>query len=203
MELNWYGLNCFRITERGQATIITDPYTAKSGLTLPKVKGDIVTLSNGSGHGVISNASRTLDGPGEYEISGIFIWANATHHKESRNIHYAFDYDGLTVAHLGRIAKVPTQPQVEALGEVNVLLLPVGGGDSLTAVQAAEVVSMIEPNYVIPMYYKTKGVKADLEGLDRFLKEMGVTEHEARDTLKVTSSGLPEETQTVVLNPKE
>lgn len=202
MEINWFGLNCFRITERGQATIITDPHNAKSGLTLPKLKGDIVTTSNGAVE-AISGSSHTIDGPGEYEISGIFIWGTATHKNDSRNIHFSFDYDGLTVAHLGRIAKVPSQTQVEALGEVNVLLLPIGGGDSLTAVQAAEVVSMIEPNYVIPMYYKTKGVKAELEGLDRFLKEMGVTEYEAQESLKVTTSGLPEETQTVVLTPKE
>ena len=202
MEINWFGLNCFRITERGQATIITDPHNAKIGPALPKIKGDIVTTSNGDAEAV-SGSSHTIDGPGEYEIDGIFIWGTATHKDDNRNVHFSFDYDGLTVAHLGRIAKVPTQTQVEALGEVNVLLLPVGGGDSLTAVQAAEVVSMIEPNYVVPMYYKTKGVKADLEGVDRFLKEMGVTEYEAQDSLKLSQSGLPEETQTVVLNPKE
>jgi L-ascorbate metabolism protein UlaG (beta-lactamase superfamily) len=78
----------------------------------------------------------------------------------------------------------------------------VGGGNSLNAAQAAELVSLFEPNIVVPMHYKIPGLKLDLDDVDRFLKEMGVTEPREEATLKLTTSGLPEETETVVLKPK-
>ena len=98
--------------------------------------------------------------------------------------------------------EVPSQTQIEALEEVNILLLPVGGGNSLNAAQASELVSMLEPNIVIPMHYQMPGLKLDLDGVDRFLKEMGVTEPREEASLKITASGLPQETETVLLKPK-
>ena len=59
---------------------------------------------------------------------------------------FLFDFGDLTVAHLGDMAKVPTQTKIEALEQVDVLLVPVGGGNSLNAAQAAELVSMLEPH---------------------------------------------------------
>jgi L-ascorbate metabolism protein UlaG (beta-lactamase superfamily) len=82
------------------------------------------------------------------------------------------------------------------------LLTPVGGGNSLNAAQAAELVSILEPNIVVPMHYKIPGLKLDLDDVDRFLKEMGVTESREEASLKITSSSLPEETETVLLKPK-
>lgn len=206
MEITWYGLSCFRITERNFATVITDPYNNTIGLTLPKLKGDIVSQSHDSaGHnniGAINGAQLTLTGPGEYELGNVFVNATASRGQTPRNIFFLFDFDGLTVAHAGDIAKMPSQAQVEAMGEVNVLLLPVGGGSSLAGAQAAELVSLIEPNIVIPMHFKTDGMKLDLEGADRFLQEVGSADLEPQTSLKVSSSSLPEETQTVLLTPK-
>jgi L-ascorbate metabolism protein UlaG (beta-lactamase superfamily) len=81
-------------------------------------------------------------------------------------------------------------------------LVPVGGGNSLNAAQASELVSMLEPNIVIPMHYKLPDLRLDLEEVDRFLKEMGVTDPTEETSLKVSSSSLPEETETVILVPK-
>ena len=122
--------------------------------------------------------------------------------RASNNIIYLFDYDGLKVAHLGDLDKVPSQNEIEALEEVNILLLPVGGGNSLNAAQASELVSMLEPNIVIPMHYHLPGLKLELEGVDRFLKEMGVTEPTEEDSLKLSLSNLPEETETVILTAR-
>lgn len=207
MEITWYGLSCFRITERNFATVVTDPFQSSIGLQVPKLKGDIVTQSHdATGHNNIAAVSgyrQALTGPGEYEVGNVFINAVASRSAESvRNVFFLFDYDGLTVAHAGDIAKLPTQSQVEALGEVNVLLLPVGDGTSLNGVQAAEMVSLIEPNIVIPMHFHTEGLKLELDGVDRFLQEIGSTDLEAQTSLKVSSSSLPEETQTVLLTPK-
>lgn len=208
MDLTWYGLSCFRITERKYATVVTDPFGSKVGLPSLKLKADIVTVSHKSeGHGktaVVSGQSHTLVGAGEYEIGGVFVTATSNIAQDgTANITYLFDYDGLTVAHLGDMAVVPSRAQIESLGQVDILLIPVGGGNSLNAAQASELVSMIEPSIVIPMHYHTEGLKIELEPIDRFLKEMGVTEPRIETQLKITSSKLTEETEIVLLQPKD
>ena len=208
MEITWYGLSCFRITERKHATIVTDPYNGKLGLPPLKLKSDVVTVSHDDrGHNYVTavpNKEHTLNGPGEYEIGNVFITGILTANTEaaSRNVVFLFDYDGLTVAHLGDMKTVPKQTQIEALEEVNILLVPVGGGSSLNAAQASELVSMLEPNIVIPMYYQLPGLQLDLESVERFLKEMGVTEPSEESSLKISASSLPEETETVILIPR-
>lgn len=209
MEITWYGLSCFRITERKHATVITDPYSKTIGLPELKLKGDVITISHkAKGHsniGAVRGSKRHIvDGPGEYEIGGVFVTGIATFDDENqfRNVVYVFDYNGITVAHLGDMQQVPTQKQIEALEQVNVLLVPVGAGSSLNAAQAAELVSMLEPNVVIPMHYQIPGLRLDLETVDRFLQEMGVTDVKEENSLKMTTSRLPEETETVILLPK-
>jgi L-ascorbate metabolism protein UlaG (beta-lactamase superfamily) len=117
-----------------------------------------------------------------------------------RNTLYVFDYDGLNIAHLGDLRSVPTQAEIEALGTVHVALVPVGGGSGLNAAKAAEIVSLLEPNIVIPMHFHTPAVKVELDPLDKFLKEMGLHEAESVPVLKVTRSGLPDETKVIVLD---
>jgi L-ascorbate metabolism protein UlaG (beta-lactamase superfamily) len=208
MEITWYGLSCFRLADRGKASIITDPYNGGLGLAPLKVRGDLVTISHDApGHnfaGGVSGRRHTLTGPGEYEIGGVFITGISTIEEvgQAQNILFLFDFDGISIAHLGDMSKVPTQTQTEALEQVDVLLVPVGGGKSLNAAKAAELVSMLEPSIVIPMHYRIPDLKLDLENVDRFLKEMGVTTPSEEGSLKITTSGLPEETQVVLLTPK-
>lgn len=209
MDLVWHGLSCFRITERRRASVVTDPYNAAAtGLPPLKLRGDIVTVSHDApGHNDVSGVTGTpqiITGPGEYEIGGVFVTGIATQDDadEARNVLYLLDFEGLTVVHAGDLRQVPSQSQIEALGVVNVLLVPVGGGGSLTAAQAAEVVTMIEPNYVVPMHYQIPSLKIPLDELDRFLNEMGQSEVTTESSLRVTSTSLPEETQLVVLEPK-
>jgi L-ascorbate metabolism protein UlaG (beta-lactamase superfamily) len=211
MEITWYGHSCFRLTERGMATVVTDPYdNASIGYDALKLKADIVTVSHdAAGHNhtkAVKGTSHVITGPGEFEIGGVFITGVQTngHSKkdndELRNTLYVFDYDGITVAHLGDLKQVPSQTQVEALGAVNVALVPVGGGGGLNAAKAAEVISLLEPNIVIPMHYATKDAKLKLDSLDKFLKEMGLGATEPEESIKVTKTGLPQETRVVVLN---
>ena len=211
MEITWYGHSCFRLTERGMATVVTDPYDHDSiGYSSLKLKGDIVTVSHdATGHNntkAVKGTSHVIEGPGEFEIGGVFITGVQTngHDKknesELRNTLYVFDYDGITVAHLGDLQKVLSQTEIEALGTVNVALVPVGGGGGLNAAKAAEVISLLEPNIVIPMHYATKDVIVKLDSLDKFLKEMGLSASEMETSLKVTRSGLPQETHVTVLD---
>lgn len=213
MEITWYGLSCFRIVERGRASVVTDPYEPGLGPGKPKLKADIVTVSSDSpahAHlGMVKSGYRAITGPGEYEIGGVFVTAIPVNAKkdgteESKNgstgtTLFVLDYDGIMVAHLGDLRAVPTQSQIENLGTVDVALVPVGGGEGLTPAQAAEVISLIEPSLVIPMQYQVGKEKLKLGKVDPFLSEMGISEAEAEPSLKVTKSGLSEETQVVLL----
>ena len=210
MEITWYGHSCFRLTERNYATVVTDPYDSKKvGYEPLKLKAEIVTLSHDApGHNysdAVKGSTHVLTGPGEFEIGSVFITAvqtdSAGKKKDKvRNTVYVFDYDGITVAHLGDLQQIPTQSEIELLGTVNVALIPVGGGNSLNAAKAAEVVSMLEPNLVIPMHYATPDSKVSLDAINKFIKEMGLSKPEAQPLLKVSRSGLPDETHVVVLD---
>jgi L-ascorbate metabolism protein UlaG (beta-lactamase superfamily) len=195
MEITWYGLSCFRLTGRGQASPL-------------KLRGDVATISHDSpGHnnaGAVGSRRRTLIGPGEYEIGSVFVTGIAINENDESlaNVLYLIDYGNVTIAHLGNMAKVPTQTKIEALEQVDVLLVPIGGGRTLNAAQAAELVSMLEPRIVIPMHYQIPGLKAELDDVDRFLKEMGVSRPEEEATIKVSKSSVSEETSVVLLAPK-
>jgi L-ascorbate metabolism protein UlaG (beta-lactamase superfamily) len=211
MEIFWYGLSCFRLTERSLATVVVDPFDSKVVGYFPlKLKADIVVTSHDSpGHNnvmAVKGANHILNGPGEFEIGGVFITAVQTdgHGKKSedqqRNTVFVFDYDGLTIAHLGDLKQAPTQAEIEAIGNVNVVLIPVGGGGGLNAAKAAEIINMLEPNIIIPMHFKTGDLNLQLDSLDKFLKEMGLQPIEPVPSLKITKSGLPSESKVVVLD---
>jgi L-ascorbate metabolism protein UlaG (beta-lactamase superfamily) len=208
MEITWYGHSCFRIVERSVASIVTDPYDEKIGYTPLRLKADIITVSHDApGHNAVDGAKGTehvLTRPGEYEIGGVFITGVAMYDTTAENLHgpnvvYLFDFDGLMVCHLGDLNAVPTQSEIEALGPIDVLLIPVGGGGALNSSQAVEVISLIEPAIVIPMHYKTPPTRLNLDPLDKFLKEMGIGTVDTLDSLKVSASSADEETHVVVL----
>jgi L-ascorbate metabolism protein UlaG (beta-lactamase superfamily) len=215
MEITWYGHSCFRLTERGLATVVTDPYDYKVvGYEPLKLKADIVTISHDTpGHNNLSAVKgdpHLLDGPGEFEIGDVFItgiYSNGHTKKnanEPRNTLFAFDYNGINVLHLGDLNRVPTQTEVEDFGPIHVALVPVGAGGSLNAIKATEVISLLEPNIVIPMHYKTDAslqTAEPMEPLAKFLKEMGLAHIETVPSLKIQNvSSLPDETKVVVLD---
>jgi L-ascorbate metabolism protein UlaG (beta-lactamase superfamily) len=210
LDITWYGHSCFRITERGQISIVTDPFSDVIGLTPPRLKADVVTISHDQpGHSnldAVRGYSYMLSGPGEYEIGGVFIYGVAMHYISGphyrENVAYLMQYGPLTVVHLGDLAHVPDQSTVEALGEVNVALVPVGGGNGLKASTAAEVIALLEPNYIVPMHYALPGLKVDLESVDKFLKEMGVSKVQEEDALRVLATSLPDQPQVIVLRPQ-
>ncbi len=218
MELTWYGHSCFRMMERGLAAVVTDPYDESIGYPALRLKADIVTVSHDApGHNyldAVKGDKQAITGPGEYEIGGVFVTGLPTTKPGARkkgddaaakrNTLYVFDFDGLTVCHLGDIDHVPTQAQIEDLGGVDVALVPVGGGGGLNAAQAAEVVSLLEPSIVIPMHYKTEATAAalKLDPVSKFLKEMGLAAPKPEPSLKITKSGLPNDTHVALLDYK-
>ncbi len=210
MDITYYGHSFFRIRGR-EGTVVTDPYQPTMGYPLPSVNANICTISHEHpGHnnaGAIANDPYVAAGPGEYEVSNIFVFGRITYHDRQkgtrlgRNTIYVIEMEDLHVAHLGDLGHLPDQATVEFLGDVDILLIPVGGDVTLTASMASEVINMIEPRLVIPMHYHTPEYAgpAQLDPVSKFLKEMGVQSHPTSDTLRVSKTSLPTETQIVVL----
>lgn len=211
MKITWHGLSCFRLSSRSLATVVTDPYDNNVvGYRTLDLRAHIVSISQDAPAynfvSAVKSKQRVLSGPGEYEIGNVFITAVSTNggskrkKEELRNTLYVFDFDGVSVAHLGNLYRVPSQSQVEALGTVNIALVPIGGAGGLNAAKAAEVISLLEPGIVIPMHYSAPECKLKLDPLSKFLKEMGLGKIKSQEELDITASSIPSETQVVVLD---
>jgi L-ascorbate metabolism protein UlaG (beta-lactamase superfamily) len=210
MEITWYGLSCFRIRDR-KLTVVADPYDTTIGPALPRLRANVVTSSHDApGHNYTSAVrghAHTFLGPGEYEVNGIFITGVTTHHKgkegeRQRNTSFLYQFESLSVCHLGDIGILPGREQVESLSGADVLLLPVGGGDTLDAAKAVEIVTELEPKFVVPMHYALSGFDLDLDDVEKFLKEMGVPAPAPVPSLKLTKSDIfIEEIRVVLLEP--
>ncbi len=212
MEIDWFGHSCFRLRTR-DITVVNDPYEKSIGLSLPRPRADIVTIShNHQGHdnteGVRGNP-KIINGPGEYEIGGAFVTGVRTFHDKrngkdrGKNTAYVITLDGLNICHLGDLGHVPTQTQAEDLGNVDILLVPVGGVSTINASEATEVIALFEPMVVIPMHYRVPDLAFKLDSVDKFVKEMGLKKAETIETYKVTKDTLPKETQVVLLEMKQ
>jgi L-ascorbate metabolism protein UlaG (beta-lactamase superfamily) len=209
MELFWLGHGCFRLRSR-DATIIADPCPRSTGYSIGKQSADIVTIShNHDSHNyldAVTGEPKVITGPGEYEVSGVLLTGVRTYHdaqkgaRKGKNTAFLIETEDVRICHLGDIGHILTPEQAEALSSTDVLLLPVGGGATIDAVAAAEVVSLLEPKVVVPMHYQTDVSTENLDPLDRFLKEMSLGEVTPQPKLAVTKSGLPSDTQVVVLD---
>jgi L-ascorbate metabolism protein UlaG (beta-lactamase superfamily) len=209
VDITWLGHSCFRI-KGSQAVLITDPFPPDLGYSLGKPTANIVTVSHQHpSHSYIQGIGgvpRIVKGPGEYEISGVLIIGIAAFHdaeggqKRGKNTVYLMEVDGISVCHLGDLGHVLTAEQVEEIGDVDVLLLPVGGVSTIDAAMAAEVIRQLEPKAVVPMHYKTPLISRELDPVEKFLKEMGMEPIEPRPKLSLTKSSLPAGTQVFLLN---
>jgi L-ascorbate metabolism protein UlaG (beta-lactamase superfamily) len=205
VEITWLGRTCFRLKGR-EGAVVTDPCPPESGYHFPRQAADIVTLSRRDDPGYsyiggVAGEAMVFDAPGEYEHGGILVTAIASKLPDgSRNIMFVIEVDGIRIGHLGRPAAI-NPPNLDELKDVDVLLLPVGGGGSLSGAAAADVMTTIDPKIAIPMNFKTAEETLDLEPLDRFLKETG-TKSEPQPKLTVTRSSIPAELTVMLLQPR-
>lgn len=206
MEITWLGRNCFRLRGR-EGVVITDPCPKDSGYNLGKPTANVITLSRRDEPGysainAVAEGARVLDAPGEYEIGGVLVTGVATKLPDGqRNIVFVVELDTVRIAHLGLIAAAPSASILEEIGDIDVLLLPAGGLNSLAPALAQDVMTAMDPRIAIPMNYKTDVETMDLEPLDRFVSETGV-KSEPQPRLQVTKSSLPAELSVVILQPK-
>lgn len=211
MDITWLGHGCFRLRGRNAAAV-TDPYPPTIGLKLPKLEANLVTVSHDHENHSYLQAVKdafVVDGPGEYEIAGINVIGFPTFHdgergaQRGRNTVYVIEVDDVRVCHLGDLGHKLDEDDLDEIGTIDVLLAPAGGRTSIDAEGAAAVVRQIEPRVVVPMHYAIPGIKKELDGLDRFLKEMGATEVEPLNRLQIqATTGETETTRVVVLEPR-
>lgn len=194
---------------RGQPAVAMDPFDEGLGYEVPSLRADIVTISHEhSDHcnrSAVRGRPKVICGPGEYEIGGVFITGVTTYHdkeggqERGKNTIFMVDFGDYRFLHLGDLGHIPSESQVGDFGDVDVLFVPVGGGPTINASQAAEIVSMLEPKIVVPMHYKTQAFKHDLDPVDKFLKAMGTQALEPEEYLRVNSTDLSDETRIVLL----
>lgn len=206
MEITYLGHAAFRL--RGKdVTVVTDPFPPESGLSLGDVAADIVTISHDSPNHChvagVGGMPRIVRGPGEYEIKDVLIGGVATDQAPEEgpvNTAYIFRIDDIVVCHLGDATKTLTDTQVEGIGDIDVLLLPVGGNDVLDPISAATVVKQLEPSFVVPMHYAQEGSRIDgYAPVEQFCREMGAKDIEPEARLTVTRGALPPTVRVVVL----
>jgi L-ascorbate metabolism protein UlaG (beta-lactamase superfamily) len=221
MNIVWNGQSCFQITasqgKNNHINIVVDPFSETIGLRLPKMEADILLVSHD--HPDHNNTKAVLgspvlvEGPGEYEIKEAYVQGIPAFHDSSsekewgQNTIYTVDIEEMRVCHLGDLGQKELTPeQLEKIGEVDILMIPIGGVNTISAKEAVKIMSQIEPSIIIPMYYQIPklnlpGAKK-LDSLDNFLKIMGIKKIEQVAKLSVKKKDIaPEEAKIVVLKP--
>lgn len=196
MNIFYYGLSCFRI-QNGELSLLINPYGEESGLKLPRQQNDIILFSEKQEKPPQKENCLIIDSAGEYEVKGVFIYGIGVNGETA----YLIEMEGMGLVYLGAVKKTDfSAAQLERLEDADILMVPVGGGESLSAKQATELISELEPRLVIPMNYQLPGLKAKLDPLDKFKKEVGA-KFEKVDKLKIAKKDLPaEETKFVEID---
>ena len=220
MDLQWLGHSSFKIKGK-EGIVVTDPFNAKMvGLEWKNPKADVVTVSHGhEDHNYISGVKASsgreekglyvIDSPGEYEVQGIMVRGWGTDHDNSggknrgKNVIYLIEVDRMRVLHCGDLGHELSEELLEDIGQVDVLLIPVGGTYTLDGKTAAKVTKSISPGIVVPMHYQIPGLNQEtfkeLAGAEGFIKELGLEAGEPQEKLSLTVANLPEDTQVVLL----
>lgn len=216
MDISYLGHSSFRIKGK-DAAVVTDPFDTKYvGLKFPSVEADIVTISHGhDDHNkaeLVSGVKKVIDGPGEYEIMGASILGFPSFHDSKKgaergpNTIYVIEMDGLRLCHLGDLGHTLGDELVENLGDIDILMIPVGGEFTIDAGIAVTVVQAIEPSVIVPMHFQAPGLNpevfAKLAPVDNFLKEVGLTAERLPKFSVKKEEIIPEVQKVVVLERK-
>ena len=211
MTITWYGHSCFRL-ESKDFSLLIDPFSSEIGLRPPKIKDNIVLVSHEHyDHNNVEDLPKDtllIKGPGEYEVKGVFIKGIQSFHDKNQgqerglNTMYTIKMEDMVITHMGDFGQgALSEEQIEKIGDADILMIPTGGVYTINYKEAVEAISQIEPKIVIPMHYKIPGLKIEIEGPEKFLKEMSLTPEKAEKSYKVQKKNLPaEEMKLVVFN---
>lgn len=207
MQIQYFGLSSFKLTSKDVTSII-DPFSKESGLTPPRGNADLLILSEKDNElysytQSLSGEPFIVDGPGEYDVKDHTITGIPVRDGDGKVVTvYLIELEGIKILHMAHIKKLAlTQDELEDIGTVDIMFVPVGGEDVLDFDDAAKAVNFIEPRIVIPMHYKSEGLKVKANGPEKFLKELGGKE-EKMEKLTIKKKDLPTEdapTKVIVL----
>lgn len=215
MEITYLGHSAFLLKSKSGTVVITDPYfESKMGKKMSITKADFVTISHDHDD---HNATSELEGspfviqyPGEYEMEGIRFLGFDTFHDKSkgeergRNTMFKIIIDDISILHCGDLGHTLKTERVEDIGDVDVLLVPVGGFYTIDPLEAADVTAKLEPSIVIPMHYNNSLFSADvmdkLQPVESFLKEIGAGDIQPVASFSVLKGDLGEDMKTVLLS---
>jgi len=212
MKIKWLGHASFLITSEGGIKIITDPYFTGSGINYGEIEeaANIVVVSHDQ-HTDHPNVAAVKGNPevvnslGSKKVRGIEFKGVASYHddvkgkKRGPNIIFCFNLDGIRICHLGDLGHLLDKQQMAEIGEVDILLIPVGGLYTIDAKDATKVCEALKPKVVIPMHYKTAKCDYPISGVDDFLKgRKNVRRLDTAET-EFKKGQLPSTTETVVL----
>ncbi len=215
MIITWLGHSCFKI-QTSNAIILTDPYDNGIGIRLPKVTADLVLVSHDhddhSNVAAVSGTPYVASSPGEYEVRGVFAHGLSAFHDNSNGSErgvstlFRIEAEDMKLVHLGDLGQTKlTDEQFEHCNGADILFIPVGGHNTIDAKAAVDIITQLEPRIVIPMHYKIPGLDAKrfpIDGIETFIKQMGVATGSQEDKLKIVKKDLPqEETKVVILKP--
>ncbi len=200
MRIKWLGHSCFKISSKNGTRIVTDPFDDNLGYRIPSVETDIVTVSHGHyDHNFVdclNGSFEVIDKVGDFNVKGIPIRGIHTFHDEEEgakrggNIVYTFVVDDIKICHLGDLGHLLTPSQLEMIGDVDVLLIPVGGVYTIAAPQAVEVINQLRPAVVVPMHYKTKSLRINIDPVEGFEQLMGSAERPTQQVVEINKNEL-------------
>jgi len=179
VRLRWFGHACFRI--KGTLTVVIDPFHERDvGYPTPDSEADVVLVTHDhfdhNRTDVIKGDFEVIKAPGEYEVRGVKFRGIPSYHDNSKgalrgkNTIYVFEMDGIKFCHLGDLGEVLSEEKADEIGDVDVLMIPVGGHFTIGPEEAGEVVSKLSPKVTIPMHYKTPVINFPIRPVDEFLK---------------------------------
>jgi len=217
MHIIWHGQSCFQITaarqKAEQVSIVIDPFDETTGLRVPSLSADVLLITHDhhdhNNKKAVKGDPLVIENPGEYEIKDVYIQGIPAWHDEKEgkergaNTIYIIEAEDMRLCHLGDFGQKELETaQLDKIGDVDILMVPVGGVYTINSKGAAKVIAQLEPRIVIPMHYHIPKLKVKLEGVDKFLKEMGKKSTEAQNKLLIKRKDLPsEETKIIVLKP--
>lgn len=207
MKITWRGHASFLI-EAGGKRIITDPFNAELGYPLKPIAADLITLSHGhwdhSAVETISGSPHIIRGMGEHREDGIIFKGIASWHDRNKggergsNTIFKISAEGINLVHLGDLGHLLSTGQVQEIGPVDILLIPVGGTFTINAAEALKVIKQLDPRIVIPMHFSTPHLSFKLAPLEEFTSQFDQVIK--KPTLEVQADGLGEGLRVMVLD---
>ncbi|HUV52584.1 MAG TPA: MBL fold metallo-hydrolase [Dehalococcoidia bacterium] len=210
MKIKWLGHASFLITAENGTKIITDPYGDYPGLSYAPIgeTADIMLVSHDHGDhtgGKVKGNPKQVAGGGSKRISNTEFKGINTYHDTSKgsqrgkNTIFCFAVDGVRICHLGDLGHELSKSEVAEIGQVDVLIIPVGGFYTIDVATASAVCEQIKPRVIIPMHYKNDKCAFPIAGVEDFLKGKKNVKKSDSSEIELRAGQLQQATEIVVL----